>query len=117
MIWAGILHDGLTDLAILEGKQKLADYIKMLENNLLPFAERMYAANYVFQQDYAPIHTSKLTRTFFHSLMIQLRSCWKVHVCIPETFLTSRARTKFMAKISRAAEEASQWIWARRDHK
>ena len=64
MILAGISHDGLTDLAFLQGKQKSADYIKVLENNLLPFAERIYGANYVFQQDNAPIHTSKLTRTF-----------------------------------------------------
>ena len=32
----------------------------MLENNLLPFDERMCDANYVFQQDNALIHTSKL---------------------------------------------------------
>ena len=51
MIWAGISHDGLIDLAFPQGKQKAADYIKVLENNLLPFAERKYGANYVFQQD------------------------------------------------------------------
>ena len=48
MIWVGISHDGLADLAFLQGKQKSADYIKVLENNLLPFAERMHGANYVF---------------------------------------------------------------------
>ena len=37
----------------------------MLENNLLPFAKRLFSANNVFQQDNTPIHTSKLTRTFF----------------------------------------------------
>ena len=55
MIWAGISHDGLTDLTFLQGRQKSADYIKVLENNLLPFDERMYGANYVFQQDNALI--------------------------------------------------------------
>ena len=45
MIWAGISHDGLTNLAFLQGKQKSSDYIKVLENNLLPFAERMYGAS------------------------------------------------------------------------
>ena len=54
MIWVGISHDGLTDLAFLKGKQKSADYIKVLENNLLPFAERMYCANYIYQKDNAP---------------------------------------------------------------
>ena len=45
MILAGISHDGLTDLPFLQGKQKSADYIKVLENNHLPFAESMYGAN------------------------------------------------------------------------
>ena len=49
MIWAGISHDGLTDLTFLQGRQKSADYIKV------SFDERMYGANYVFQQDNAPI--------------------------------------------------------------
>ena len=74
MIWVAISHDGLTDLAFLQGKQKSADYIKVLENNLLPFAERMYDANYVFQQDASPIHTSKLTRTFFQERNIKVLS-------------------------------------------
>ena len=74
VIWVAISHDGLTDLAFLQGKQKSADYIKVLENNLLPFAERMYDANYVFQQDASPIHTSKLTRTFFQERNIKVLS-------------------------------------------
>ena len=74
MILAGIF-DGLTDLAFLQGKQKSADYIiKGLENNLLSFAERMYGANYVFQQNNAPIHTYKLTRTFFQERNINILS-------------------------------------------
>ena len=57
-------------LKMIVNKSLQADYIKVLENNLLPFAERMFGANYVFQQDNAPIyiysiHTSNLTRTFF----------------------------------------------------
>ena len=60
MTWAEISHGP----AFLQGKQTSADYIKVLENNL-PFAERKYGANYVFQQDNAPIHISKPTRTFF----------------------------------------------------
>ena len=50
---------GPTDLAFLRGKQKLADFMKVLENNLLPFAERIFCANYVIQQDNALIHTDK----------------------------------------------------------
>ena len=61
------------DLAFLQGKQKSADYNKVLENNLLPFAEKMYGANYVFQQD-KPIHSSKLTRTFYQERNINVLS-------------------------------------------
>ena len=78
MIWARISHDGLTDLAFLQGKQKSSDYIKVLENNLPPFAERMYGVHYVFQQDNAPTHTSKLTRTFFQERNINVLS-WPAH--------------------------------------
>ena len=46
----------------------------MLENNLLPFAKRMHGANYVFQQDNTPIHTSKLTRTFFQERNVNVLS-------------------------------------------
>ena len=53
----------MDSLAFLQGKQKSAEYFQVSENNLLPFAERMYGANYVLQQDNDPIHTSKLTRT------------------------------------------------------
>ena len=72
MIWARISHDGLTDLAFLQEKQKSADYVKVLENNLQTFAKKMYSANYVFQQDNTPIHTSKLTRTFFQERNIKV---------------------------------------------
>ena len=66
MVLAGISLDLLTDLAFLQGKQNSADYVKGWQNNILTFAKRKYGTNYVFQQDNAPIYTSKLTRTFFH---------------------------------------------------
>ena len=74
MIWVGISHDGLTNLAFLQGQQKSADYTKVLANNLLSFSKRMYGANYVFQQDIAPIHISKLTRTFFQKRNVNVLS-------------------------------------------
>ena len=45
--------------------KKSADYIIVLEDYLLPFAKRKYGANYVFQQDNAPIHTSELISHLF----------------------------------------------------
>ena len=81
MIWTGISNDRLTDLAFLQGNQKSEEYIKVLENNLLPSAERIYGANYVFQQDNAPIHASKLTRAFLQERNINILS-WPA--CSPD---------------------------------
>ena len=61
MLLARISYVRFTNLAILCGKQNSADYVKVLANNILTFAKRKYGANYVFQQDNDPIHTSKLT--------------------------------------------------------
>ena len=57
MIWAGISHDRLTDLAFL-----------------LPLVDRICGANYIFQQDNTLIHTSKLTKTFFQERNIKVLS-------------------------------------------
>ena len=64
MIWGRISSEGLTELAFLDGRQSSVDYIKVLEDHFLPFLEAYYK-NFSFQQDNAPIHTSKLTKTFF----------------------------------------------------
>ena len=37
MKWGGISSEGLTELAFLDGRQSSADYIKVLEDHLLPF--------------------------------------------------------------------------------
>ena len=57
-------RDKLTDPAFLQRKQNSTDYVNVFKNNLLSFANRKSGANYVFQQDITPIHTSKLTSTF-----------------------------------------------------
>ena len=67
MIRGGISSEGLTELAFLDWRQSSADYIKILEDHLLPFGEAYYGNNFIFQQDNASIHTSKLTKTFFQN--------------------------------------------------
>ena len=65
MIWGRISSEGLTELAFLDGRQSSADYIKVLEDHLLPFGETYYGKNFIFLQDNTLIHTSKLTKTTF----------------------------------------------------
>ena len=48
MIWGGISSEGLTELAFLDGRKYSADYIKILENHLLPFGETYYGKNFYF---------------------------------------------------------------------
>ena len=48
MIWGGIFNEGLTELAFLDEIQSSADYIKVLENHLLPFGEAYYKKKMYF---------------------------------------------------------------------
>ena len=67
MIWGGISCEILTELAFLDGKQSSVNYIKLLEDHLLPFAKYYQGGNFIFQQNNAAIHTSKLMKTFFRA--------------------------------------------------
>ena len=61
-------------MAFLDGRQSSADYIKVFEDHLLPFGEVYYGKKIISQQDNAPIHTSKLTKTFFQSRNLKVMS-------------------------------------------
>ena len=39
-------------------------YQKILEEHLIPFAQEIYGQNWIFQQDNAPIHSSRPTKTW-----------------------------------------------------
>lgn len=72
MIWGAIWSDGKSDLAFLEGKQNSEAYCKTLEKFLLPAGAEHFRGNYVFQQDNAPIHTSRMTKDFLHENNVAL---------------------------------------------
>ena len=72
MIWGGIFNEGLTELAFLDGGQFSGDYIKVLADHLLPLGGSYYGGNFIFQQDNTPVHTFKLTKTFFQSRNLKL---------------------------------------------
>lgn len=72
MVWAGFGRHGKTNISILHGKCKSIDYIKQLESNLLTCASNIGGIHWVFQQDNAPIHTSKETKTWFFNKNIKV---------------------------------------------
>ena len=64
MVWAGFSSIGKTKLLFLEGNQDLEDYIFTLQDGLFEFAHLHYGTDFLFQQDGASIHRSKLTTVF-----------------------------------------------------
>ncbi|KAG6583105.1 Transposase [Phytophthora cinnamomi] len=55
---------GKSELVILEGNQSSERYIYTLSEYLLPFIDRVYGRECVFQHDNASIHTSGATKEF-----------------------------------------------------
>ena len=64
MVWGGISANGKICLAFLEGKQDFKAYIGTLQKCLLPYCQGNMEKSWIFQQDNAPIHTSKCTKTW-----------------------------------------------------
>ena len=86
MFWSCFAGVNLGPLFIFgKGGISSMDYIQVLTDGLLPFLETLNGVNntcdsdtiqvatvgnYIFQQDNAPIHTSAVTRAFFHQYHI-----------------------------------------------
>jgi transposase len=67
MVWGGISLQGATPLAVVKGTIGSLEYQEILDGFLFPTMEVLYPqeeANFVLQQDNAPCHSSKSTRTF-----------------------------------------------------
>lgn len=64
MVWAGFGYGGRTPIAFLSGRQKATDHITTLNSYLLPTAEEIAGANWIFQQDNARIHTANVVKTW-----------------------------------------------------
>jgi len=63
MLWAFITFYGVGRLVILDGRQDSAKYVRTLHSGLFPVAADLFGGQniWVFQQDNAPIHTSRVT--------------------------------------------------------
>ncbi len=67
MIWAAMSSAGVGPLCFLKSTVNAAIYQEILEHFMLPSADKLYGdANFIFQQDLAPAHTAKGTKSWFN---------------------------------------------------
>ncbi len=67
MIWAAMSFAGVGPLCFLKSTVNAAIYQEILEHFMLPSADKIYGdADFIFQQDLAPAHTAKGTKSWFN---------------------------------------------------
>ncbi len=67
MIWAAMSSACIGPLCFLKSTVNAAIYQEVLEHFLLPSADKLYGdADLIFQQDFAPTHTAKGTKSWFN---------------------------------------------------
>ncbi len=67
MIWAAMSSAGVGPLCFLKSTVNAAIYQEILEHFILPSADKLYGdADFIFQQDLAPAHTAKGTKSWFN---------------------------------------------------
>ncbi len=67
MIWAAMSSAGVGPLCFLKSTVKAAIYQEILENFMPSSADKLYGdADFIFQQDLAPAHTAKGTKSWFN---------------------------------------------------
>ncbi len=67
MICVDVSSAGVGPLCFLKSTVNAAIYQEILENFMLPSADKLYGdADFIFQQDLAPAHTAKGTKSWFN---------------------------------------------------
>ncbi len=67
MIWGAMSSAGAGPLCFLKTNVTAPVYQKILEHFMLPSADQLFkAADFIFQQDLAPAHTAKSTKSWFN---------------------------------------------------
>ncbi len=76
MIWAAMSSAGVGPLCFLKSTVNAAIYQEILEHFILPSADKLYGdADFIFQQDLAPAHTAKGTKSWFNDHGITVLDC------------------------------------------
>ncbi len=67
MIWVAMSSAGVGPLCFLKSTVNAVIYQDILEHFMLPSADKLYGdADFIFQQDLAPAHTAKGTKSWFN---------------------------------------------------
>ncbi len=67
MIWAAMSSAGVGSLCFLKSTVNAAIYQENLEHFMLPSVDKLYGdAYFIFQQELAPAHTAKGTKSWFN---------------------------------------------------
>ncbi len=67
MIWAAMSSAGVGPLCFLKSTVNAAINQGIFEHFMLPSADKLYGdADFIFQQDLAPAHTAKSTKSWFN---------------------------------------------------
>lgn len=72
MVWGGFAMTEKPKLVVMVGRQKTSDYLKIMEDVLLPFADDYLPVSWIYQQDNAPIHVSKRALGWFEQEGVRL---------------------------------------------
>lgn len=65
MVWGGVSENGTTDLVLISSTMNSEKYIKLVDQQLLTYSWTLGGDNFIFQQDNAACHTSKMTKKWF----------------------------------------------------
>ncbi len=67
MIWGAMSSAGVGPLCFLKTKVTASAYQEILEHFMLPSADQLFKdADFIFQQDSAPVHTAKSTKSWLN---------------------------------------------------
>ncbi len=67
MVWAAMSSAGVGSLCFLKSTVNADIYQDILEHFMLPSADKLYGdADFIFQQDLAPVRTAKGTKSWFN---------------------------------------------------
>ncbi len=77
MIWAAMSSAGVGPLCFLKSTVNTAIYQHILKHFMLPSADKLYGdADFIFQQDLAPAHTAKSTKSWCYCAWLASKLAW-----------------------------------------